>query len=141
MVKFISASSTHPLRLKVLRPGLPPQHAILDNDDADGTFHLGYFHQGELVCIGSFMPSNWQGEPAYQLRGMATHPDFMRRGFAKKLIETGEKIIKSLEINILWFNAREGAIPFYQKLEFKVQSDAFLIKDVGTHFLMNKFLN
>lgn len=79
-VLFIPAKTTYLLRNEILRPGLPIESVHFDGDLAAGTFHLGVFVDDTLACVGSFMLSEFNGTPAYQLRGMATHEKFQQQG-------------------------------------------------------------
>jgi hypothetical protein len=54
MIRFISTEDTLALRSPVLRKGLAPELCRFDGDDDENTFHLGYFKDDELICIGSF---------------------------------------------------------------------------------------
>jgi GNAT superfamily N-acetyltransferase len=36
----------------------------------------------------------------------------------------------------LWCNAREVAVPFYAKLDWRVEGDAFDVPGIGKHFKM-----
>ena len=144
MIKFINSKDTLALRSLVLREGLPIEECIFDGDDSPTTFHLGYFDDdSKLVCIASFMLERHGKLPksAYRLRGMATHPDGRRKGYAKELLLAAIDHLKNqLEIDYLWFNARTVALPFYESLGFEYMSDEFDIPGVGIHREMFKLL-
>lgn len=144
MIRFITAEQTLPLRSLVLRNGLPEAECIFAHDTLPTTFHLGYFDENnELLCILTCMRENHGKIPkdAYRLRGMATHPDHRRQGYAAELLHAAIEYLKSqLGIEYLWFNARTIAFPFYEALSFEFISDEFDIPGIGPHREMYKYL-
>lgn len=144
MIRFITPEQTLPLRSLVLRDGLPEKECLFDHDMLPTTFHLGYFDEiGDLMCVLTCMKENHGKLPkdAYRLRGMATHPDARRKGYAKDLLTAAIEHIKTqLEIDYLWFNARTIAFPFYEALGFEFMSDEFEIPGIGPHREMFKMI-
>lgn len=144
MIDFITAEQTLPLRSLVLRDGLEPSLCSFPQDAESETFHLGYFSDsGQLVCVLSCQKEKHGKLPkaAFRLRGMATHPNFTRRGYAKQLIVAAEKhLSENLGIPYLWFNARVQAFPFYEAMGFEFMSDEFDIPGIGPHREMFKLL-
>ena len=141
-IKKISAEETYAIRLEVLRKNIDLPYKF--NGDLDiETFHLGAFKEGELVAVSSFMKvkNNHFKGAQYQLRGMATLPQFQGLGMGKQLILKAEEILKALQINCLWCNARIIAVEFYKKQGFKTFGELFDIPLIGGHFVMYKYLN
>ena len=143
MVKFISAEEVLPLRSLVLRNGKSFEHCIFEGDDAYDTFHLGYEHKGEIRSIATFMRSDFfEGEgEGYQLRGMATHPDFGARGYGAALVNFAIEYLKEYKTAYLWCNARSTAAAFYKKIGFTTESPEFDIPGIGFHYEMKLNLN
>ena len=139
MIKFITKEQVLPLRNEVLREGkLKPEDCIFLNDDAESTFHLGYFEGDELVCVASFHHQpyvDFTGD-AYQLRGMATTSSFQSKGIGNKLVNFAIVYLRGQKINYLWCNVREKAFKFYQSLGFELVSDFFDIPGIGKHKVM-----
>lgn len=144
MIRFITAEQTLPLRSLVLRNGLSEAECLFPHDTLPSTFHLGYFDENnELLCILTCMRENHGkiSKDAYRLRGMATHPDHRRQGYAAELLHAAIEYLKSqLGIEYLWFNARTIAFPFYEALGFEFISDEFDIPGIGPHREMYKYL-
>lgn len=135
MIKFISTDETLALRSEILREGIPADLCRFDGDDDKDTFHLGYYHQDELICIGSFHKQAkkvFTGE-GYQLRGMATRLDYQGMGIGNQLLNFSIVYLKGQKINYIWCNARINAIRFYLGLGFEIISDQFEIAGVGPH--------
>jgi hypothetical protein len=38
-------------------------------------------------------------------------------------------------------NAREKAVPFYEKCGYKIEGEIFIIKPIGFHYLMAKYFD
>lgn len=144
MIEFIRAEETLALRSIVLRQGIDPSLCTFAEDTEPTTFHLGYFTDaGQLACILSCQKENHGKLPknAFRLRGMATHPEHTRKGYAKQLIQAVEKhLLENVGITYLWFNARVQAFPFYEAMGFEFMSDEFDIPGIGPHREMFKML-
>ncbi len=138
MVKKISASETLPLRSAVLRNGLAPDQCVFPTDQGEDSFHLGAFAEEELVSIASLFLNDLDDENplGYQLRGMATKESFAGKGFGSSIVAFAINLLKLANVNYIWCNARVVAVPFYQKLGFKIVSDVFDVPGIGPHHKM-----
>lgn len=134
-VRVASLAEILALRQEELRPGLPPEDARFDGDDEPATRHVGAFldETRENVACASFMARPWQGDPAYQLRGMATRAELVRRGLGTALLRFAEPLLRTSGTRLLWCNARVGALGFYERLGWTVTSEEFDIPGVGPH--------
>lgn len=135
MIRFIGTDETLALRSEILREGIPADYCRFEGDDDKYTFHLGYYHQDELICIGSFHKQPKEGYPGegYQLRGMATRLDYQGMGIGKQLLNFSIVYLRGQKINYIWCNARINALRFYLGLGFEIISDQFEIAGVGPH--------
>lgn len=138
MVKFISSTQVLPLRSLVLRNEKPLELCVFDGDHEEGVFHLGYFLEDEIVSIVSFMPKGgFENEgTGVQLRGMATHPNHLGKGYGKELVHFAIKYLTANSIQYIWCNARSSALPFYVKQGFEICSNEFMIAGIGPHYQM-----
>ena len=139
----ISASDTYPIRQQVLVPDHDLQKAKFENDDdEDLSFHLGAVKDSQLVSVASFYYERnpkFPDQHQYQLRGMATLPQYQRQGLSNELLKMAFPIIKQNFCTLLWCNARVSAIGFYEKAGFKkVNDEVFEIEGIGPHVLMCK---
>jgi len=129
------------LRHVVLREGLPRDAAIFEGDEAATSHHFAAFADGKCVGCATFHPNQWEGKPAYQLRGMATAPRFRSGGIGAELLNVAEETLRAAgPIRQLWCNARTPALNFYKKQGWKVVSEEFFIPTAGPHFRMIKLL-
>jgi len=140
LVKKITAEETYFLRQEILRKNIDLPH-IFNGDLDETTIHLGVFDDETLVCIGSFMKNDIEELKGkqYQLRGMATSSEARGKGYGKELLNFATNELRNLGINFLWCNAREVAVKFYEKNQFKIMGDKFVNK-VGPHYKMYKSL-
>ena len=143
-IKKISTIETYPVRHPVLRAGRPLEDCKFDHDDLETTFHLGLFEKNHLIGVATFLKNNSSSFPEsnqYQLRGMAVLDHFQGKGLGAQLLNYAETELKLSQAELLWFNARERAVPFYSKLGYKTTGNTFDIKGIGTHYLMFKKLS
>jgi GNAT superfamily N-acetyltransferase len=140
-IKKISSVETYPVRHEVLRKGKPIETCQFKDDDDENTTHFGLYLEDKLVGIISiFKEKNnlFSKTNQFQIRGMAVLEEFQGKGLGVKLVKEAENHCISLNADLIWFNARENAVPFYEKLDYKIIGDSFLIPDVGIHFAMYK---
>ncbi len=128
------------LRLLVLRPGGTLDDCRFAGDEDEGTSHFTVADMwGKILAIGSFYekahPELQRNKPI-QLRGMATHPDARNRGYGSTLVQHALQIYKAYQYDLVWCNAREAAVPFYERLGFAKHGEAFEIESIGTHYVM-----
>ena len=136
------------LRHRMLRAGLPPDSARFDGDEAAATLHLAAFEvdasghaEGPAIACLSLMLNSFQGEPAWQLRGMAVDDARQRHGLGRELLAQAEETVAAEgKAGLLWCNARVPAAPFYQKQGWAMVSEVFEIPSAGPHVKMSKKL-
>ena len=138
MIKFITAEEVLPLRSLVLRNGKLFKECVFEGDEAYDTFHLAFVEDGQIRSIATLMRNDFfpDGGEGYQLRGMATHPDFSGRGYGAALINFAVEYLKEYHTDYLWCNARSTAATFYKKLGFISESPEFDIPGIGFHYEM-----
>lgn len=140
-IKKISSIETYPVRHEVLRKGKPIETCQFKGDDDEYTTHFGFFLEDKLVGIISIFKENnilFPESIQFQIRGMAVLEEFQGKGLGAELVKKAENHCLNFNTNLIWFNARENAVPFYEKLNYKIIGDSFLIPDVGIHFVMYK---
>jgi GNAT superfamily N-acetyltransferase len=129
------------VRWEVLRPGRPIEAAQFPGDDAPETIHCGAFEgqTGRNIACATLTRVDWKGEPAWQLRGMGVVAEYQGKGVGRVLLEVLEGLAREASpIRLLWCNAREEALGFYQKQGWDIASERFHIEDVGPHYKMTR---
>lgn len=142
-IKEITAQETFLVRNLVLRLEKPIETCFFDGDNSEQTKHFGYFDNTKIVGVVSVYKNKnaiFKFPNQYQIRGMAILEEFQGNGCGKLLVKHCEDYLISSEANLIWFNARETAVPFYEKLGYTKNGFPFVITDVGIHFLMFKNL-
>lgn len=142
-IKPIEALATYSVRHPVLRHGKPQESCRFEGDDLDSTHHLGLFVNEQLVGVVTLMRmhhSLFQDQIQFQMRGMAVLREFQGKGLGVKLVLKAEEYVRDQASTILWFNARESAVPFYKKMKFNTIGASFEIKEIGKHYVMFKAL-
>lgn len=143
-IKKINFLETFPIRSAVLRQGKPMETCFFLGDDALETTHFGLFIENNIIGVASVFKisnENFDIKNQYQLRGMAILEAYQSSGFGKLLIEEIFNFIESNQVELLWFNARQTAVLFYEKLGCSKKGPSFEIPDIGTHFLMYKYFD
>ena len=137
----IDAEKIRPLRHAELRKGQDfSTTSYLRDHDAE-TFHMACMVDSNVVTCATFYPEQSEklnAVNAYRLRGMATHSNFQRKGYARDLIKAAFLELKAKGADFVWCNARIVALDFYKSMGFKIKGDQFDIETIGPHYYMYK---
>ncbi len=142
-LKKIKFTETFSVRHPVLRQGKPIESCFFEGDDAETTVHFGLFLEAKLVGVISIFKNKnsiFSAENQFQIRGMAVLQEHQGKKLGNQLLMKSEAYISSQKGDLIWFNAREVAVPFYQNSCYKIIGEAFEIKEIGTHYIMYKNL-
>lgn len=138
---FVSLDVILPLRQEVIINGTDRDSPYFPGDESAETRHAAVLDQGTCIACATALPSLYEGEPAWQLRGMAVAPPFQRQGIGSLLLQFLETELPRIMPTIyIWCNAREKAAPFYLQAGYKIDSPLFFIEKVGMHYRMVKQL-
>lgn len=140
-IQEISSNETFEVRHPVLRSGKPITSCHFDGDNLSTTKHFGLFVNKKIVGVVSvyknintiFIVAN-----QHQIRGMAVLEEHRKKGYGELLMAYSEKHITNQKGTLIWFNARENAVPFYEKLGYNKVGNPFNIADIGLHYIMKK---
>ncbi|SDN60652.1 Predicted N-acyltransferase, GNAT family [Klenkia soli] len=136
-IERVAARDTYELRSRVLRQGRPVQ---ITGDDAPSTVHLAALtDEGQVVGVVRFHPQvcQWRDtEYAWQLRGMATDPEVRGLGAGRALVAEGLVQISRAGADLVWCDAREAAVGFYERIGFTVVTQPYDLPPVGAHLGM-----
>jgi GNAT superfamily N-acetyltransferase len=129
-----------PLRHAVLRAHLPFDSARFDGDGDPATLHVAALIAGNVIGCASWMLNAFQGEPAYQLRGMAVAESERGTGIGQRLLNHSESLLAHHPVKLRWCNARQVAVGFYERQGWTVMSPVFDIPSAGPHYQMSRRL-
>ena len=137
-VRRASAGEVIDLRHAVLRAGLPRHTAIFPGDDAPQTVHVVAEDEGDIIGCATIVASAWNGQPAWQLRGMAVRPTHQRTGVGGLMLKQLQRVAQESadDVRLMWCNARTPAVPFYERHGWTTASDEFVIETAGPHVKM-----
>lgn len=139
-IRAITAEDTLPLRLAILRPGLPRETAIFPGDDAPTSRHFGAYLDDRLVGVATMHYAPLLDRPdfdaAYQVRGMATADEVRGQGAGSALLTACLDEAKRTGAHWVWCNARTPAAGFYSRHGFQVQGGIFELPNAGPHYRM-----
>jgi GNAT superfamily N-acetyltransferase len=133
----VDAASTHELRRRVLRVGMDNDDVDFPTDHHPDALHLAVVTDDhELVGIASFSPEATPYRPearAVRLRGMAVEPSRQGRGIGRLLMGAACEHLRARDVEVLWANARDSALGFYEGLGMEVVGDGFLAVGLPHH--------
>jgi len=136
----ISTEQTRPLRHQVLWPHLKQEsECTIPGETASDVIHLGVYLNEKLICIGSLFPQSTEKlshTTQYRLRAMATDPAYRAQQAGKCLVEYALALLHSMNIEVLWCDARIHATGFYLALGFNRMDDVYMIPLIGPHQFM-----
>ncbi len=143
-VRQVRAAETHTLRGQIMRPGEPRDKLIYPGDDASDTLHVGAYVQGKQVGIASVyheapptlekLPPGTRPGGLWRLRSIAVVPDMRRQRVATKLLEACLRHAGAHGGTILWCNATEDALKFYQRNGFGWLPTPYDVPGHGTRY-------
>ncbi|GGD13446.1 GNAT family N-acetyltransferase [Flavobacterium orientale] len=143
-IKEISSLETYSVRHPVLREGQSMDSCKFDGDDLTSTIHLGLYINAALVGVVSVFEKNhvfFDSKKQFQVRGMAVLKHHQKMGYGEELLFEAENHAVKYYGTLIWFNARENAVGFYEKKGYQICGDSFFIENIGKHFVMFKKLN
>ena len=129
-IRPMTSLEVRPLRLEVLRAGMVNQTVHFDGDDDPTTIHLGAFDQDQNnVGVSTWMQRPFPPEPgskALQLRGMATEVRMQSHGIGGLLLEAGLNHAQENGFQLIWANARDLALNFYNRHGYATFGEGFI---------------
>jgi GNAT superfamily N-acetyltransferase len=127
--------SYYDLRYRVLRQPWNQKKGSEQDGQENDAVHFAVFITGIVVAVARLDKPN---EYTYQIRFMAVEPAFQGKNIGKLLMEF---ILRRCQIDKrdhIILHAREGAIPFYERLGFGIVEQSYLLFGSIQHFLMEK---
>ena len=135
----VPVALVRPTRSAHLRAGTASDNVVFDGDDDADTVHLvittgadAVSDPESIVAISTWMLRRSPDRPdvaALQLRGMAVHGDHRSGSLGSRLITAGVELARQRSIAVLWANARDSALAFYERNGFTPVGDGFITAD------------
>ena len=125
------------LRYEVLRKPLGLEYTPEQLAAEYNNHHLvAYANNGELLGYLNLTPSDGG---TIKMRQVAVAPHAQGVGVGRKLVEASEVLARRLGYQTMVLHARETAVAFYRKLDYKVVGERFEEVTIP-HFFMEKIL-
>ncbi len=153
-VQRVGADDVVPLRLEVLRAGLPREEAVFPGDHEDSTFHAAVLADDAVVAVGTVVKAARAGadggapatspadaDAAWQVRGMATDASQRGRGCGRAVLRALVEHARGEGGRVAWCNARVPAVAFYETEGWAVIGGVFEIPTAGPHVVMERRLD
>lgn len=138
----VDAETVRPLRQSVLRPGRPADE-VTYAADPDAAHFAALDATGSIVGVATVFPQPHPdtGEAGWRLRGMAVAESARGTGCGARLLTATMAHAASLGGRLMWFNARVGALAFYERYGFTADTDVFDVPGGGPHRRMRQELS
>ncbi|CAH0538966.1 GNAT family N-acetyltransferase [Vibrio marisflavi] len=118
-IRAIDLQQVLPIRHQVLWPNEPIEYCIVDGDET--AEHFGAFLNNKLVCVASIYLDNTHA----RLRKFATLPAYQTQGIGSAMIQFIIHFLSNKQMTRFWCDARESALPFYQRFNMKEEGNRF----------------
>lgn len=132
-VAELDVGATAEVRQLVLRRGIP-DHVRWGEDDDPRTWHLGALDSDLVVGVVSLRPEPTPQRPgttAIRFYAMAVRDAWQRRGVGSVLLRAALARCRQDGARVVWANARDSALGFYQRLGLTVVGDGFTHPEIG----------
>lgn len=125
------------LRWRILRAPWNQTRGTEKDDLEDKSIHMMVYDNGKVLSVGR---AHFNSSQEAQIRYMATEEGYRGKGLGGKVLEELEKRIKEKKAKYIILNARENAIPFYEKHCYHIIGEAPTMFGVIKHKKMRKDL-
>lgn len=142
-IRLIEYNSAEYQEMLILRDALLRKPLGLTFSEADqkkeiSDLLIGCFLREEALMTGCCVLTPID-EKLVQLRQMAILEKFQRQGVGRQLVAFAEKEALLSGFSTMMMHAREGAVPFYEKLGYKKVGSPFIEVSIS-HIKMEKIL-
>ncbi len=125
------------LRWRILRaPWGEPEGSEVD-DIEDQCFHIMAVEGNRVVGVGRLQ---YNSAEQAQIRYMAVSEEYTGNGIGRQIVSTLEQEAVDQNKSTIVLDAREPAVGFYQKLDYRVEKRSYLLFDEIQHYRMVKQL-
>ncbi|MEM9026399.1 MAG: GNAT family N-acetyltransferase [Verrucomicrobiota bacterium] len=127
-------------RWEILRkPHYKSKGSEKDENEASAHHLMAQTDAGDIVGVGRI---HIREDGIAQVRYMAVHPEFERRGLGRKILNALETQICSIHRSCtIELNSRDTAVPFYEKCGYTVQAPGHRLFGIIPHTVMNKTIH
>lgn len=131
-------SAYYALRWRILRAPWQPGGPDRDPTDDSSIHRMVCDEQDRVVAVGRLHRVD---DKSAQIRFMAVDTGQQRKGYGSLLLQGLEQAARDLGLHSIVLQARENAVPFYERHGYRVREKTFLLFDEIQHYLMDKQLD
>jgi predicted GNAT family N-acyltransferase len=110
------------LRYEILRKPLNLHFTSEQLTAEKDYFHLGYFKEDKLIACLMLVPEE---NGKMKMKQVAVEIESQGKGIGAKLVSAAEKFASEKGFSIMYCHARDTAVPFYEKLNYKRVGEMF----------------
>lgn len=110
------------LRYEILRKPLNLHFTAEQLAAEKNYFHLGYFKDKKLIACLMLVPEE---NGKMKMKQVAVENESQGKGIGAKLVNAAEKFASDKGYIIMYCHARDTAVPFYEKLNYKRVGEMF----------------
>ena len=123
------------LRWKILRqPWNQPRGSEKDEKENE-SIHIMVVHNDQAIGCGR---GHFNSPIEAQIRYMAVEEGFQGKGVGTQILKALEQRLIKKGARTIILNARENAVKFYQKHNYKIIDKGFILFNVIEHYTMRK---
>jgi predicted GNAT family N-acyltransferase len=126
------------LRYRVLRKPLNQPIGSEKNEGDKTGIHFALFKSKKLLAIARL---DIQEDNQAQVRFVAVENNQQGKGYGFSIMQAVEKKCLDLKINKIILHARDYAVDFYLKQDYKLIEPSYKLFDALQHYLMEKEIN
>ena len=110
-----------------------------DMDDKGEEFchHLAAVKKQKIIGVARL---EFPTKETAQLRYMAIDNLYQKQGIGRRIVQHMEQYAVQKKSQVLFLNARENALGFYEKLGYEITGKSYLLFDSIQHYKMSKTL-
>jgi predicted GNAT family N-acyltransferase len=123
------------LRDLILRKPLGLQYTENDLKGEEENLHIAYYENNKIVGYLQLKPLENNG---IKMRQVAVHTDFQGKGIGKEMVSFAEAWCKAEQKDFIELHARDTAIPFYLKADYKIEKEPFEEVGIPHRYMIKK---
>jgi len=125
------------LRWRILRKPWGEPKGSEQDEQENNAYHIMAVTDNKVVGVARLQ---FPEQATAQLRYMAVDDEYQGKGIGRAIIEHMEQCAKSNSAKELFFNARDNALGFYEKLGYHFIAKTYLLFGTIQHYKMSKKL-
>ena len=123
------------LRWKILRQPWNQPHGSEKDEKEDESIHIMVVHNNQIIGCGR---GHFNSSTEAQIRYMAVEESYQGKGVGTKILKALERKLIEKGAKTIILNARENAVKFYKKHNYKILGKGHALFDEIEHSKMRK---